>query len=248
MEKPTKEEDLSFLNVKERLGAGEWLWQKNVVEEIRKSTVDRRVVVFDLDGVLRSNLATEEIHPEAENVLTWLKDQGFYVVIWTSATRETLSDEAIIPIVDMADLSITRENYRVNQSNKGVENRDEGEMEEWKNSVDTATWIDAEQRQRIDAKGRGMKQPELLFKNVVLVEDGGIYEQCFDFEWEDDYLFAILTSGDDSLFSHICVETWNADEEIGREKAKLDDDYVDRRLSVDLIKRYLVKMGWISEA
>lgn len=241
-----KERPITGEEVRERLTNGEWLWQKEIVDRIREDTKDRMVVVLDVDGTLRSNLTPSDIQPNAEKIVSWLKDQGFYVVVWTAAVRETLNDNSRMRLIaEKADLVISRENYRIKESNRGVENRGPEDMQEWADSIGTATWISVEQKKKIDKTGKTFKQPLLLFKNSLLIEDGGIYHQCFDFGWEDNWLFARLYKGEGSTFSHLCVETWNLDEENYRARKQIESGYIDRKLDVDLVKKYLLKLGWM---
>ncbi len=164
-EKETNE--ITMKEIGDRLEKGEWLWSPYLVDKIKTASEGRKVVVVDVDGILRSNLSEDDENPEAENVLKKLKEKGYMVVIWTSANRKWLKEKSQ-KFVDLADFAIANENYsdreRFGEDKKQLRDliRDYGSYSEEERSVNIR-----ETRQR--------KWAELLFDKAVLLEDGGIF-------------------------------------------------------------------------
>lgn len=231
------------VEINERLAKGEWLWQKDIVDKIRADSQGRPAVVFDLDGVVRSEDGYRKISPEAKKLIEKLKERGFYLAIWTHSKRETLEGDEIEELVNLVDLVITRENYDLNTN---VSMPDNDLVRGWQDSVDCAVWIDEARRTEIRNRGLGIKIPAILFEKTIIIEDGGLYDNCFDVVWEDDSLFATVYENGQALFAHLNLGTWTVDKEkFFNETNELNE--LNKFLNVDLVKKYLIRLGWLKQ-
>lgn len=157
--------EAAIKEVGERLKKGEWLWHPYMVDKIKTISEGRKVVVVDVDGVLRSSRTSEDDeNPIAEKVLNDLKDKGYLVVIWTSSSREWLEDKSQ-KFVDMADFAISNENYdRMSRSGS--------EVNLLRNLIKDYENYSEEERREYLRYSDSSKRVELLFDNAVLLQDG----------------------------------------------------------------------------
>ncbi len=98
---------------KEKLTTAGFIFNEERLVQIRKELSGQRVIFIDANGVLCSDKRDDFfVNPQAEEVLASLADQGFYLVLWTSANRQILKKLQRGGIsLDLFSMIITAEDY-----------------------------------------------------------------------------------------------------------------------------------------
>src|SRR5690242_4522375 len=81
--------------IRERLQKGASIYEPSLLNDIREEYSDKKVVVFDCNGVLVGNyLNGENTLDENENsleVLKQCKELGYIIVFWTNGPRDQIT-------------------------------------------------------------------------------------------------------------------------------------------------------------
>lgn len=223
-------------SAKERLKSGGWLWDPSIVEQLRREVGGKKVIVFDFDGTIARNVEGKYVvDDEAVKALDYAKKEGFFVVMWTTGSDKRFGSGDSYPVLNDCDLVINRENYQLRDDNgRLVSNnqfRDGGvdELKTWDEAVDRIGGITDETRKEIRKTGNG-KHPEVLFPEVLLIEDSFISAHRRILKKESGLLYK-LDEGE-LKFRFFWVGN------LGQADAN------DRYLTTDRLKEILVKIGW----
>ncbi|NTU46387.1 hypothetical protein HGA88_02065 [Candidatus Roizmanbacteria bacterium] len=164
-----------------------YIYEPSLLEEIRATFAQSRVIVIDVNGVLMNNPFKREetliLNPQAESTLKSLKQLGYTLVIWSSGDQLTSDFIKNNGIDQYFDLVVYRDNY--------VHFRDDGRVletgniyypiDDYNKAVESTVWLQDFEKKIIHSETSDsgfnlyLKTPQVLFQTCLCIDDDPNY-------------------------------------------------------------------------
>ena len=140
-----------------------FLYAPERLAEVRRMLNGQKELFIDVNGVLCTTGQPITVNPDANRTLQALKDRGYYLVLWTSASKELITKIKKQGIdVSVFSLCIASEDYeRVSGSAKNA----------FRKAVANTPWISEAAREVMLTGEDSLKTPGMLTNRFILIED-----------------------------------------------------------------------------
>ena len=128
----------------------------------------RKIAFIDGDGVIFDTLNDEVvlINPKAKEALAWLKEEGYFLVLWTGAGKLIIPHMINHGLEDLIDIILYDDNYI-------IQNKEE-RTKALKKLLKSSDLIDFSFEEKIGNYTAGVKLFFLLHRDAILIDDSSI--------------------------------------------------------------------------